>query len=315
MTATSHLKSLQALDMALREGSLRAAAERLAITPAAVGQRIRALEDYLGMNLVARGRSGLVASPELDLALPDLRQAFAALERVTQTLNFERTTEVHIISDIGFADQWLIPRLDSFRALHPAIHFCVNGIGDVPSRIGSPDLQFGYGESVGEALFTDVFLPVTGPDNLRRVADWNPVHVMEGMPLLHVKPVADRPVPPGWVEWFESFGQRISGQSRGVHYSNMTLALDAARQNVGFLVTALGLVLEDLQAGRLVAPFPSKDHLRAAQPWRMRVSPALQARPQIQRLLGWIRSEAQATAESLARFIASPQPAAKVCLQ
>jgi LysR family glycine cleavage system transcriptional activator len=304
MTTTSHLKSLQALDMALREGSLKAAAERLAITPAAVGQRIRALEDYLGMDLIARGRSGLVASPELEAVLPDLRQAFAALDRVTQTLNFERTAEVHIISDIGFADQWLVPRLAAFRALHPTIHFCVNGVGDVPSRIGSPDLQFGYGEATGEDLFTDSFLPVTGPDNLRRVAGWNSVHVMEGMPLLHVKPLADRPEPPGWVDWFDRFGQRMSGQSRGVHYSNMTLALDAARQNVGFLVTGVGLVLDDLQTGRLVTPFPPADHLRAPHAWRMRVSPRLQARPQSQRLLAWIRSEAQSTAESVANFAA-----------
>ena len=36
MVAPTHLKSLQALDLAVRKGSLKAAADTLAITPAAV---------------------------------------------------------------------------------------------------------------------------------------------------------------------------------------------------------------------------------------------------------------------------------------
>jgi LysR family glycine cleavage system transcriptional activator len=60
--ALSHLKSLQALELALRLGSLRAAGRMLWITPAAVGQRIKALEDHLGVELMVRADMiGLVA--------------------------------------------------------------------------------------------------------------------------------------------------------------------------------------------------------------------------------------------------------------
>ena len=41
MIVASHLRSLQAVELALRVGSLKGAAEILAITPAAVGQRIK----------------------------------------------------------------------------------------------------------------------------------------------------------------------------------------------------------------------------------------------------------------------------------
>jgi LysR family glycine cleavage system transcriptional activator len=51
MSAATHLKSLQALEMAIRVGSLKGAANHLGITPAAVGQRIRSLENYLGVDL------------------------------------------------------------------------------------------------------------------------------------------------------------------------------------------------------------------------------------------------------------------------
>ena len=56
MAVTTHLKSLQALELAVRTGSFKAAAETLGITPAAIGQRIRSLEDYLGTDLLVRGR-------------------------------------------------------------------------------------------------------------------------------------------------------------------------------------------------------------------------------------------------------------------
>jgi LysR family glycine cleavage system transcriptional activator len=123
MVGTTHLKSLQALDMAIREGSLRLAAARLGITPAAVGQRIRAVEDFLGTTLLLRGRSGLIPSPQLDLVLADLRLAFDALERVTETLDFQRTSEIHIVADPDWAELWLLPRMAAFRREHPNILF------------------------------------------------------------------------------------------------------------------------------------------------------------------------------------------------
>ena len=72
----THLKSLQALELAVRTGSLKAGAEQLGITPAAIGQRIKALEDYLGLDLLARGRSGIRPTRELSAALAHISAAF-----------------------------------------------------------------------------------------------------------------------------------------------------------------------------------------------------------------------------------------------
>src|SRR5271154_6459699 len=78
MVAPSYLRSLQAIELALRLGSLTKAADALSITPAAVGQRIKAIEDYLGLELVVRGRSGLQATPALSAALQHLHAALGA---------------------------------------------------------------------------------------------------------------------------------------------------------------------------------------------------------------------------------------------
>ena len=88
MAVTTHLKSLQALELAVRTGSFKAAAETLGITPAAIGQRIRSLEDCLGTDLLVRGRSGLQPTRELELALSELQTAFKALDNTTEILDY-----------------------------------------------------------------------------------------------------------------------------------------------------------------------------------------------------------------------------------
>lgn len=295
MPVATHLKSLQALDMAIREGSLTAAAEKLGITPAAVGQRIRSLEDYLGTDLLLRGRSGLKPTPELDRALADLRSGFAALDRVTEALDFQRVSEIHIVADPDWTELWLLPRLPAFRAEFPKILFCINGAGDVPLRLGTSDLRITYGDDAGEPLYCDALVPVTGPDNPRRIADWDPVLPMEGMPLLHLKAQIDQPEHPGWVDWFNRFGQRRTGMDRGVRYQHARVALEAVRENVGFLVCGLSLVMTALDNGEIVHPYPLSQHLIAPHPYRLQIRADAASRPQVQKFVSWLQIEGART--------------------
>ena len=295
MTVTTHLKSLQALELAVREGSLKAAAKRLGITSAAVGQRIRSLEDYLGTDLLMRGRSGLQPTNVLNQAIADLRVAFEALERVTDTLDFQRVSEIHIVADPDWAELWLMPRLPAFREEHPNLLFCINGSGDVPVRLGSPDLRIECNDTDAEILYHDLLVPVTGPDNTRRIADFDPVFQMEGMPLLHLTAQLESEDQPGWVDLFKQYGHRESGQDRGVNYPNARIALDAVRQDVGFLVCNLSLVLSDLEQGTVVHPFPLSQHLPAAHPYRLALRRDVTNRAPVMRFTEWLRAKSRDT--------------------
>ncbi|MFT6302435.1 MAG: LysR family glycine cleavage system transcriptional activator [Pseudomonadales bacterium] len=232
---------------------------------------------------------------ELEYALNDLQLAFAAMERVTETLDFQRVSEIHIVADPDWAELWLTPHLPSFREEHPNILFCINGSGDVPLRLGTPDVRVFYGEGPGDPLFTDLFLPVTGPDNPRRIADRDSVLQMEGMPLLHLKAQQESSDYPGWVEWFQKYGHRESGLDRGVHYKHTRHALEAVRQNVGFLVCGLSLVLRSLEDNSIVAPFPMSQHIVAPFSYRLKLRPDAEKRLQIQRFVAWLRRTANET--------------------
>jgi len=302
MAVTTHLKSLQALELAVRTGSFKAAAETLGITPAAIGQSIRSLEDYLGTDLLVRGRSGLQPTRELELALSELQTAFKALDNTTEILDFQRTCEIHIVADNDWAELWLLPNMITFQENNPNILFCVNGSGDIPVRLGSPDVRVSRDPDRGEVLFQDLLVPVTGPDNPRRIADRDPVNQMEGMPLLHLKEQIDSDDHPGWVDWFRAFGHRESGTDRGVHYTDARLALDAVRQNVGFLVCGLPLVLCDLQEGVIVRPFPLCQHLVAPHPYRLRLRSDAIKRPQLVKFVEWLRITSCETQRELEAF-------------
>jgi len=247
----------------------------------------------LGTDLLLRGRSGLQPTPELQQALADLRLAFGALERVIETLDFQRVSEIHIVADADWADLWLVPRLPEFRSRYSNILFCINRDGDVPLRIGTPDLQVVYGSAPGKALFRDVI--VTGPDNSRRLADWDAQNQMEGMPLLHLKRQRDDKDYPGWVEWLKAFGHREIGNDRGIHYPNARLALEAVRENVGFLVCGLLLMLRDMKDKTIVHPFPISQNIVAPFPYRLRMSASAENRPQIRRFVEWLELESRET--------------------
>lgn len=325
MRSASHLRSLQALDAAIRHGSLRDAAEHLGITPAAVGQRIRALETYLGTDLLVRGRSGLQPTPALRAALSDLRAGFSALDRVSETLDFQRTSEIHIVADPDWADLWLLPRLPIFRARHPMIVFNVNGEGDVPARLGAADCLVGRNadgpEAAGEPLFTEVFVPLCTPHNAARLAGLDASAIaanlphylptgalddtrqvwhhsaagLEGFPLLHVQHQPGRPQTPDWPEWLGAYAHPRTGPERGVQYPSMRNAIAGARSHAGVLISSLSLALEDLEAGALCLPFPPGQYLRAETPYRLKVSEHAQVRPQVRRFRDWLLSQAAAT--------------------
>ena len=76
------LKQLRALDMVVRLGRISAAADRLNLTPPAVHNQLKLLEEGLGCALLDRASSsGLVPTPEGHAVLAAYRAAHAALER------------------------------------------------------------------------------------------------------------------------------------------------------------------------------------------------------------------------------------------
>lgn len=296
--ALSHLKSLQALELAMRTRSLKSAADLLALTPAAVGQRVKALEDYLGLELIVRGRTGLQPTPALAAALPHLAAAFHELEAAAAALELQRAQEIHVAAAPDFADLWLKPRLAAFAAQHPNIRFSVNGEGDAPPRLGAADCEVVFGPAAADAerLFGDVVLPVSSPENTRRIAPLPEAHRLEGFPLLHLDFYRDDPAAPNWRQWIAAAGLQREAPERGMRFQRIARALDAVRANAGLTLCGLALISEEIDEGRLSLPFPTRAGVPTSHAFHARFRAQALARPQVRRFREWLLAEAGRTA-------------------
>jgi len=306
MAVTSHLRALQAVEMTVRLGSLKAAAEELAITPAALGQRIRALEDFLGFDLLVRGRSGIRPTRELDAAMAHLGAAFRELDTVTSILDFQRVQEIHIVADTDWAELWLKPRLQQFRRENPNTLFCINGVGDVPVRLGQADCEVWFGEEGSGAredlLFADYLLPVSSPENTDRISKLPEDERLEGFPLLHLDCYTKSSNTFGWPEWVRRHGYRKTGSGRGIRYGRVIDALEAVYSNAGLIICGLGLVAPLLDQRKLSLPFPATHGIWSDQAYRVAFSESALRRVQARAFKNWLIREAGKTRNWLSNF-------------
>jgi LysR family glycine cleavage system transcriptional activator len=304
----SHLKSLQALELALRLGSLQAAGRALWITPAAVGQRIKALEDYLGIDLVVRGRSGLRPTSELSGALDHLRAAFQELDTVATILNLQRGDEIHIAAPSDFADFWLNPRLASFRAEHPHVLFCINGEGDAPLRIGQVDCEISFGQqrdARDDLLFRDFVLPISSPENTRRISNVALRDRLEGFPLLHLDFYKEDPSAPNWTTWIKTQRLKRTEPNRGIRFQRIKPALEAVRANAGLTICGLALLDPYIDDGTLSLPFPVATGQWTHHAFQARFRPDALLRPQVKRFREWLVGQATITRDRLLQHVHS----------
>lgn len=115
------LRALQAFEAAARHLSFARAAEELYVTPAAISQHVKQLEDLLGYNLFSR-ESGLQLTEAGQAALNPLGSAFDGLERVSKQLRTAQDNRPLVVSLLPtFASRWLIPRLERFQTSHPEV--------------------------------------------------------------------------------------------------------------------------------------------------------------------------------------------------
>ncbi len=109
------LNALRVFDAAARHLSFTKAADELAVTPAAVGQQIRALEDTLGVVLFKRMTRNLELTPEAERALPALRAGFREFEESVRLLQENQASRVlTIAAPRDLTAKWLTARLAAY---------------------------------------------------------------------------------------------------------------------------------------------------------------------------------------------------------
>jgi LysR family glycine cleavage system transcriptional activator len=118
------LNALRVFDAAARHLSFTRAADELAVTPAAVGQQIRALEELLGVVLFRRTSKGLELTDEAHAGLESLRTGFLHFEDAVRAMQAGQSSHVYTIAaPRDFFVAWLAERLAAFRKDNPQVRY------------------------------------------------------------------------------------------------------------------------------------------------------------------------------------------------
>ena len=250
------LNGLRVLDAAARHLSFTRAADELAVTPAAVGQQIRALEDTLGTVLFRRTTRGLELTAEAEAGLGPLRDGFLQFEEAVRAMQAGQSSKsLTIASPRDVTEKWLMGRLAAIAGTDPELRFVLLAADEqLDFAQANLDLAIRWGEGPGaeegEAIEADGLVTVAAPGGAAG----------------------------GTIAWP---GAPDSGA--GLSVADAGLAVDAAAAGLGRATVPELIARADLAAGRVVAvgaalPSPAGYWLVAPVPqWRQKKVRALVA--------------------------------------
>ncbi|MBB5687025.1 LysR family transcriptional regulator [Sphingobium boeckii] len=164
------LNGLRVLDAAARHLSFTRAADELAVTPAAVGQQIRALEDTLGVVLFRRTAKGLELTPEGEGGLGALRAGFLQFEESVRAMQAGQSSKsLTIAAPRDFTAKWLASRLAKYGRTDADLRFTlIASEGEMDFTEANLDLAIrlaeGPGENEGLKLADGAFVTIAAPE-------------------------------------------------------------------------------------------------------------------------------------------------------
>ena len=140
-------------EVACRHGSYSAAARELHVTHSAVSQRIRQLEEELGLTLFERQGNRMVPTSSGLRLQAGVKNAFSEMSAALAGIHTRRTDAEITVSLLPvMAARWLVPRLSRFTARFPHINLHIKtgqSLANFKSDGVDIAIRFGTGDSEG----------------------------------------------------------------------------------------------------------------------------------------------------------------------
>lgn len=285
------LNALRAFEAAARLGRMTAAAQELSVSPGAISRQVRQLEVHLGLPLFEGTKANPVLTQAGRTLQPVLSQAFDQIEHCLHQIGEHEEVPLDVACLSTFTVKWLIPRLFEFHAQHPRTevrlrttdtHDAERDRCDVlitAQATATPTTQCTY--LFPERLGLVLAPPLAKNMHITSMGD------VQHLPLLHTRTRRN-----AWSMWAAAAGVTLTTEriATGAEFEHYYFTLEAAVQGLGVAVTPWHLVIDDLQAGRLLAPlgFVESGYHYVAQHRRS-------AHPQLKIFCDWLSTQARKT--------------------
>jgi LysR family glycine cleavage system transcriptional activator len=249
------LNALQAFEAVAVEQSFNRAANALHVTPAAISQQIKGLEEALGYALFDRSGKSVCLTAEGARLLPGIRRGFAELRSAMQQARAGQNQNRLNITTIGsFLQRWLLPRLPEFQSTHRELDLRLSAsIALVNFADGEFDagIRFGRGRWPGlksSRLFDEWLVPVCHP---RLLSEHGPIRTMKDLQRYPILRGEDEP----WELWTSAaFGDGLPALASGPRVDDSASVVMAAMRGQGVALVRWSLASGDVDDGNLVVP-------------------------------------------------------------
>lgn len=254
------LNAIRAFEAAARHGGYVAAADELGVSPAAVSQQVRNLEEFLGKQLFRRYNNRIALTDAGQTIYSGAAAALQSISAMTEQVVSGRARSRLVVSCVpSMAERWLAPRLATYRQRTPNFRFELRSEEDlVDFSRHEIDLRLAYGQNhypdlVTIPLVQDEVVPMCSPDYAERHPEARRAG-LASVPdddLIHTNWGPSFVSHPTWQLWLETLG-RMPDETRGYRVGSSSLALDLAIRGVGVALGQRNMGADDVAGGRLV---------------------------------------------------------------
>ncbi|MDR3437488.1 LysR substrate-binding domain-containing protein [Telmatospirillum sp.] len=249
------LNAARTFEAIARTMSITGAASDLNVTPSAVSQQLRALEEYLGVSLIERSPRGLALTKFGERLFPSFSHGFDLIARACEDLKGgEANLAVSTLSSL--ATRWLNPRLGEFYKHQENLCIYI----DTSSRLvdfskETFDMAIRYGDGkypnfVSDYLFCEYFIPAAAPHLIDDYKNMLSDGRCDGMTFL-----CDEGMESGervtWMTWFARRGRSFTVPARRIVYTDANMTIDAGVNGYGLLLGRRVLVDDLVSSGKL----------------------------------------------------------------
>ncbi|CNE04683.1 DNA-binding transcriptional activator GcvA [Yersinia rohdei] len=287
------LTAILAFETAAKTGSLASAAVQLSLTPAAISQQIRQLEQHLAIQLFTRSTSGVELTPQGSAYLAYVQQAFETLRMAQQSMARDKgELSLNIFALPALASRWLNPNLKQWLTQYPDTDIRIHATHapvDFNRTAADFYLAFGdehYPQQEKVRLFQDWVFPVASPELLTR--PWSEGKKQINYPMIQVDWGKEGQFLPDWHEWLLSAKWLQCTPNRGPIYNLTSMAIDAALAGNGILLGQQQLIKNELADGRLIQL--SKHQLPVTKPYYLIYPKRTLDKPRAAEFIQWMLS-------------------------
>ena len=246
-----NLDDLRAFEETARLGSVRAAADALALTHAAISRRNSRLADYVGAPLFEREGRGLRLTAAGERLRDACRRSFDDISRTIASIKEAAATtdDVVLLScERSVAMRWLIPRLSKFEEANPSL--------TVHLSVGGGPIEATHRRNALALRRLDFPIPdnwSVGPLWAERVGPVMVPTLEDGFKNGDYVALGTRTRPDAWSKWLAE-NPAVPRPRETRMLDHHFLMVEAACGGLGVGIAPRVMAIDDVDRGRLVAP-------------------------------------------------------------